>query len=791
VSPRWRKVLLDLIDNRSRTVLIVLSIAIGIISVGFVAGARGTIAQGLADTYEKARPAHAVLSLEPFDDGLVEVVRAVPGVAIAEGRRELNVRMFYGGDEWRDSTLFGISDFRQVELGRIYPDRGIWPPGEGEVLLERASLAHMHKQIGDTIWIELPDGTRRELPIVGTAHGLDQAPAHLSNVASGYITLATLDALGAGRQFNQLYLRVDRADPARVAEVAGEVRLKAEEADLRVLKTRLPPLGRFWANDAIESLLGLLTILGLVATGMSGLLVVNTISSVLSQHVRQIGVMKSIGADTGQLTAMYLALVIGFGLLAMAVAVPLALYASLGLAGFIARLINVDLPPFELSPGVLLVEALAGLGVPLAAALYPVRAGSRITVRDAISSYGVAGGEFGTGPIDRLLGSLRGISRPVAMSLRNTFRQKGRLALTMATLVLGCAMFVSALSVRVSLFKAMDDAFGYADYDVKVVFDQTYGSDAIARAARSVPGVVDVESWQSRFGRRIRSGGGEGSTIELIAPPVGSRLVHPIVDDGRWLVSGDQNAIVINRDLLRDEPDLRVGDDLTLRVDSEDTRWRVVGLVRGQLGGPIAYVNQDYLAKLVGEVGLASNAQVAIRDHSRPAQSEAARALADHFKNVGLRTNLSISIDELRGLAGGSFGILVSFLMVMAILLSAVGGLGLMGTMSLNVLERTREIGVMRAIGASDGAIFRVVAAEGLIIGVLSWGLGVALAAPLSRLLVAFVASTFLHGPMTYVFSTGGALLLLPLILLLTLVASFVPALNASRLTVRDVLAYY
>ena len=789
MRPRWRKVAADLFDNKTRTALVVLSIGLGVFSIGFVAGARGVILRSLDEAYRDVAPASAVLTVAAFDDEIVDLTRAVPGVAAAEGRREEIVRLQTGPESWRDALLYGVSDFRRIELERITRERGAWPPAEGEVLLERASLAHLKKRIGDTISIELADGTRRELPIVGTAHGLNQAPATLSNWVSGYVTIGTLESFGAGSHLNRLYLRVPGSAMTRseIEAVAAEARLRLEESGRTVLQTKVPTPGRLWAHDAVESLLGLLTLLGLVAVGMSALLVVNTVSSVLSQHVKQIGVMKSIGADAAQLARMYLTLVAGFGVLALLVAVPLALLASIGLVNFMAALINFDSAPFRLEPGVLLLEAGAGLLVPLGAALRPVMAGSRVTVRDAISSYGL-GGDFGTGRLDRLLGNVRGLSRPISMSLRNTFRQKGRLALTLTTLTLGCAMFVAALSVRATLFRAADDVFGYNAYDVKVVFDGLYAIDQIERKAAAVPGVTGVESWHSRFVHRRRPGGGESNAIELVAPPAASAFVKPILEHGRWLLPEDENAIVLNGDVLREEPDLRVGDEVRLTVDGEDTAWRVVGLVRGQLGGPIAYVNQEYLAKLVGESGEARNAQVAIADPA--AQAEVARQLDAHLKKVGLRPSVVLPIGDVRAAIAGSFGILVAFLIVMAVLLSLVGGLGLMGTMSLNVLERTREIGVMRAIGATDWAIFRVVAAEGVLIGAISWLLGVALAVPLAWLLVGFVASTFLHGPATFVYSVGGALVLLPLVLVLTLVSSFLPSLRASRLTVRDVLAY-
>jgi putative ABC transport system permease protein len=126
----------------------------------------------------------------------------------------------------------------------------------------------------------------------------------------------------------------------------------------------------------------------------------------------------------------------------------------------------------------------------------------------------------------------------------------------------------------------------------------------------------------------------------------------------------------------------------------------------------------------------------------------------------------------------------------MAVVLAAVGGLGLSGTMSINVLERVREIGVMRAIGASDGAVLRLVLVEGIIIGILSWFAGAIIAVPLSLIISNLLGISLISQPLTYAYSIMGVSMWLVIAIILAAIASFFPARNASQLTVREVLAY-
>ena len=136
------------------------------------------------------------------------------------------------------------------------------------------------------------------------------------------------------------------------------------------------------------------------------------------------------------------------------------------------------------------------------------------------------------------------------------------------------------------------------------------------------------------------------------------------------------------------------------------------------------------------------------------------------------------------------FDIITIFLMIMAVLLAVVGALGLTGTMGINVLERTREIGVMRAIGASSLHVGLVFVVEALCIGVLSWLIGLILALPVAAFLSNRVGVLFLEAPLSFSFSFLGAGIWLVLSVVLSVAASLLPAWNAARLSVRDVLSY-
>jgi putative ABC transport system permease protein len=491
---------------------------------------------------------------------------------------------------------------------------------------------------------------------------------------------------------------------------------------------------------------------------------------------------------------LYFGMALVYGLLALLIGLPLGMLGALGLSRFAAGFLNFDVSGPGLAPQVLVLQVAVALLMPLLASAYPIYSGARITVREAMASYGLGKGRFGRGPLDHLLLAVQRflpfVRRPLVISLRNTFRRKGRLALTMVTLTLAGAIFVGVFSVRASLFNTLALANRYDNYDVAVEFSRAYRGQQIASEALQVPGVVAVETWGSGSAVRQRPDGSQSDRIRMRAPQAETQMIQPRLLAGRWLLPEDQNAVVLNSSVLDDEPDLAVGDTVTLRMNNRDSDWTVVGIVQSILTMPTAYVNYPYFAQRTGTSGRANFARVATELHTPAAQAAAAETLQTHLEEAGFQVTRAETKFQRQESVRLQFDILITFLLVMALLIAAVGGMGLMGTMSINVLERTREIGVMRAIGAATGSIMQIVLVEGVLIGLISWAQGVLLGWPIGRLMSDQIGLAFVDSPLEFRYATEGALLWLAAALLISAAASFWPAHNAASLSVREVLAY-
>jgi putative ABC transport system permease protein len=248
--------------------------------------------------------------------------------------------------------------------------------------------------------------------------------------------------------------------------------------------------------------------------------------------------------------------------------------------------------------------------------------------------------------------------------------------------------------------------------------------------------------------------------------------------------------VVVPSALLQDEPELHLGGDIVLKIYGKERSFKIVGTFVGSSFAAMIFANYDYLAQATNRVSEADVLMVSTQKHDADSVEAESKALEQHFEQMGMTVTMVGTLPTERADAEAIFDAMVALLLVMAILLALVGGLGLMGTMSINVLERTREIGVLRAIGAPNRGVAQVFILEGITIGLLSWCMGALLAIPMTQGLNQAVGVPTMGMPLTYAYSMSGLWLWLVVVILLSALASFIPARNASRLTVREVLAY-
>jgi putative ABC transport system permease protein len=326
-------------------------------------------------------------------------------------------------------------------------------------------------------------------------------------------------------------------------------------------------------------------------------------------------------------------------------------------------------------------------------------------------------------------------------------------------------------------------------FDVIVGFGRAHRVQRLVSVAESVPGVSRAEVW-SQLAAQIALPGGDKFDGFIWGVPSDSEMFKPRVISGRALLPGDGRAILLNSKIADDEG-FQVGDVITMTVLEREATWTVVGLVLNVNNQQReSFVPFDALARTIGSVGRSGLMMLEAEDDSVATQERLVRDLRTAYIEQRMEPTYFESAAQARERNQVQFNVITYLMMAMAILAAAVGSIGLMSVMSVNVVERRREIGVMRAIGARSETILGIFVTEGVLVGALSWLLAVPLSYPVARLFSDMVSRTIFRVPLDFYYSVNGTMAWLVIVVVLSAIASLWPALKAAQVSVREVLAY-
>ncbi|OGW46022.1 MAG: hypothetical protein A2078_11675, partial [Nitrospirae bacterium GWC2_57_9] len=682
----------------------VIALAVGIFGVGTMLGSYTILTREIARNYRSTDPASATLELDSVDDALVAQARRHPGIADAEARATILSRIRVGND-WMRVLLFVINDFNDLRLNKFVPAGGAWPPPPGTLLVERSSLKVLKASVGARVLVKTPHGPSREIAISGLVHDPSLAPGVQEQTVYGYITRETLGLLGEKPVLDELRIRVadHPFDRASIDATARGLANRLQKSDHIVRQIQVPQPGRHPHQGQMEGVLFLFVSFSVMALGLSAILVATLISAMVVRQIREIGVMKAIGAATGQIAALYVTMVGMLGAIATAAAIPLALLAARLFSDAIANLLNFTIMSYQVPFWVFGAQIASGILVPLLMAAFPIISGSRVTVHQAINDYGLKSETFGQHRLDSVLTRLQGVSRVYLLALRNMFRRRGRLILTLGLLASGGGMFMTAMNIRAAWEGYIGRIYADRHYDVQIKLNEPAHEDRLRSALQTVKGVTKVELWGYSETTLAQPGqvdivrtypdGGHGSFVLLGTPP-GTTMVTFRLLAGRWLQPADSDAVVLNQMAFALIPGVKIGDTISLSLRGRAMKWRVAGIVE-EIGFPAAaYVSEKAYAQAAGMAGQAQMIRITSSAAGQAERVEVIRSIEQALATTGVSVREGLPLAILRTAMVEHVSVLVNTLIATAVLLGLIGVLGLASTMSMNVIERTRELGV-------------------------------------------------------------------------------------------------
>ncbi len=802
MSVIWHKVWSDLWDNKVRTMLAVLSISAGVFAIGAIFGMNDQLLTGMDAAHQAVVPSHIFMGLQSdIDRDTADRLKKIKGVEDIEVLNEVAVRYkIKPQDDWRSARMIMRDDYYDQTYDRLQLKEGEWPHKDN-LAIERLSSQYYGINIGDEVIFETDKSDRRLLITGKVRHNFVEPP----QFGGDAVFLADAPALERfnvkeGR-FGSLFVRVKPYSLELAHEVASEIKDRLGKEGVGVGFATYQDPNKHWGRMFVEGINLVLQVLAVISLFMSVILVTNTMTAIITQQTNQIGIIKAIGGTTGAILKVYLTTVFIYGLLAFLISLPLGALVAYELSRWFLNLFNIDYETFQFSSRAVILQGVAATLIPLLAALWPILNGAAITVRQAIASYGLGSGKFGGSPLDRSIERLgqRMLSAPNAVAFGNMFRRKGRLLLTQLSLVAAGTMFLVVMSLSASINYTLDTELNRRGFDVRLGFDDAQRTDRIEAMSQAVPGVAQTEVWFTtpasilKQGQRTKEA---GVGAQLTGIPGGSRMYAPLIVAGRWLQPGDDRVVVISKDTA-DDNNIKVGDTVTLNLfDLGDSDWRVVGLFQVIFGGgfdsePI-YAPLDAAYNATKKHNTGDRLLIKTTPRDTASIEKIAQQLKDNFtaRNMDINGFATGTTPQDKIEAATQFAITTNMLMALAIIVAMVGGIGLMGSLSISVVERIREIGVMRAIGARTPTIMGMFMLEGVLQGLFSWLMAVPLSMLVAKPLADALGQAIFEANLDYQYSYQAVLVWLLIILMISTLASLVPARNATQISVSQSLAY-
>lgn len=791
-----KKLARDLWLSRGRTLTMVLSIAVGLIGFNATLGAFGVLTREMERNYLGSAPASATLELDSVSDALVSAARQRPEVLAAARRKTIHARFrSESHGPWQRALVFVIDDFESMPVAKVFHERGAWPPPFGGVLVERSGLSVLKADVGSSFWLRLPGQAARLVQTSGIAHEPALAPAQTEQAIYVYMTAQTAESFGVSPTFDELrlLLRDERDRDAIAGTVRGLAGWIERDGLGKLHELRVPPPRHHPHQTQMTAVLTVVLIFTILVLLMSSFLAASLIATLMARQVREIGVMKALGATKRQLGWMYTALVQALALAAVVVAWLPGQLAARALTASVAKLLNFDIASDQEPIWVVLVKVGVGGVVPALALLPAVWRTSGVSVRRALDDHGVPQQAFGQGRLERWVARARTLSAPTAYALRNVVRQRRQLLLSLGLLGAAGAAFVTAISVAQAWDVLTARLVHTRHYDLEVRFAGPVALGSLARQVGASPGVGPVEVWKSVPTVVAEPGlwpiantypdDGHGA-FHLVAPPNASNMLDVELEAGRWLRPDDTRAVVINQ-MVPGYDRLELGNTLMLSVQGHPREFSLVGKT-SQVGvGAVAYVSANSFDRVVP-----AQEQGGMLWVRRAAGSTAALQgnLERVLDGVGAPLESVFPLSVFKNALVAHFELLMKTLLALAALAAVIGGLSLGSAMSIAVIARTRELAVLRTLGASRRQVGRTILLEGLFVGALSLVAAAGLGGLLALIVGHAIGQLSFKIPLPWTFSWSALGLWGLGMLLLTLLATWWPAARAARLSVRDAL---
>jgi putative ABC transport system permease protein len=833
-----------LTNRKLRTFLTTLAIILGVM----IMFGMGSILQPMRLAFNQTTMAAANLvdlSISQVDGNsfspvVLDTVQGIQGISRATGALQRNVilPLALGGS---DSSLNGVNTLtvtgmdpttaQTVRSFSLSSGAFLTPGHDDEVVITDSIARKLNLTIGDPFVLPSSEGstTFKIAGILTTAPGAaDEA-------------IITLPAA------QQLFNQPDEINVIEALFSVGVDRASIEAAVHKALGNNFQ-VGTLQTDGTILATLQLgqsvFTFFGILAMIMGGFIIYNTFRTLVAERRHDLGLLRALGASRRTVIGIFVI----EGLIQGVIGTILGLIAGLGLADLVllavqnvtSQLLRMNLSGAQPTLQITVIVTALGIGISLFSALFPALAAARVTPMEALHPESKVVYEHATRQrawsglalvvlavlififfhtfvtisvgavifVAGLILAAPALVKPVAVvfgwilrlmfpreeliASGNLTRQPDRAAITASSVMISLAIIVAMVGLVSSLsagfFNYLDKSMG-SDFLIMPSSLLLSGGNVgaapdLARRVAQLPQVSAVTTL------RVATSHVNGATLQVVGidPAIYPKISGLTFSSGNELLAyaalANGRAIIVNG-IFATQNNVKVGDRLTLSTVKGDQSYQVVGVALDYLNVKLAtaYISQVDLAQ---DFNATSDMLFLVdlkASSDRTAAYQALQAITQSYSSFTLMDSQSFKLSQTKAL---NEAMMVLYILEFALILPAL--VAMINTLAINVMERTREFGMLRAVGSTRRQVGRMVLVESLLLALLGTGLGILAGIVMGYWIVAGMNTSGFVMP--YYFPAGGIFITLAVGLLFGILAADVPARRASRMEIVTALRY-
>lgn len=786
-STGTKKVIRDLLQEKRRTFTVLLAMIIGVFAVSMMSTSKSLLDNNLTENFLRTNPASFSLFVKNTDVSVLNDIRSIDKIEQTSTRQSVWIRMKKDDGTFLPILLYVVDDVQNPLISTYSLDEGAFPIFKNEIIIERTGKKLEHLYVDQSLELHFPGFLKDNFTITGFTHDAGIAPSWMEGYLYGYISASSIPDEYLAKFPTEIKYTVadDKFNLQHIEGVAKEIQSQLEEKGIQVINSEIHEPGVHMHQKQMNALMFLILNFGVLALILSCFLIINMISAIMAKEIKQIAIMKSTGASSLQISRIYISTIFIMAAFSILIGTPLGIMAGKAFANFNASMLNFELFNVSIEPMVLLIIILTGICLPVIMSVFPILKSSRVSVQKALNDTGVENVE-GQNHFFSVIA--RFFSGSFLLALKNAFRRKTRLALTVISLSIGGAIFITAFNIRQSTNSTIDSVFDKQPQDILFSFSQPNNKSRIDSVLKSFE--IEYELGFRSEGSFVQRNGLTSNAFVITAIDESSELITPVITEGRWVKKG-KNEVVVNQVLLKDNASLKIGDKVSLSIKGKTGEYTLVGVCKEMFTPAGLFMGKSDFA--MQNNTLPNSGNLLMVDALTEKQKEIAAL------NVGIEEVLKLNqINIVNSITKAAYktAVVEHLLIIMAMLLSMtmlvviVGGMGMATSININVSERIRELGILRAVGILKKDIKAMVMTEAVAMSTLSWVVAIVLSYPLSAFLGNQFFTIFFESSMNVSFSYIGIVVWLVLGILIGVISSIIPANRVIKRQVADALSY-